>query len=134
MGTCVRDNLDDRIHNFACGDAGAKAATRSTGFQPLDLFVGCSIDLVELRPKVINQLSDLVDYAEHCVVELRLVHHSDRSPEIHPMHAVDHRARIVGVQPVSRSPDRASLTIQLIGLFAQALSGIRPGPRIGKRP
>jgi hypothetical protein len=81
------------------------AAADSSRFELLDLFVRSPVDLIELRPSVIDQLRNLIDDAGHPLVEVGLIHQCDGVPHVHGMHAINHAAGVVQIKPVSDSAD-----------------------------
>jgi hypothetical protein len=54
---------------------------------------------------VIDQLGNFVNDAGHRLVQVGLIHYGQRVAHVHAVHTVDHVARIVGVEAVSRSAD-----------------------------
>jgi hypothetical protein len=63
----------------------------------LDRFVGHPVDLIELRPGVVDELGDFIDEGGHALVEVRLIHHGEGVPHVHAVHTVDHVTGVVRI-------------------------------------
>jgi hypothetical protein len=79
------------------------------GFELLDFLIRGTVDLIELLPCVVNELSALVDRVGHrCVTVCRVVDF-ERVVHVHNVHRVDRFARILRQQLVGDSADGGRL-------------------------
>jgi hypothetical protein len=112
----------------------ANPTALSLGLETFYLLVRRPVDLIELGASVIDELGDFVDDTGHRVVKVGLIHHGQRVPHVHLVHAVDQMATVVRIKPISRPADACRNIGIRLRLLAHGVSDIGPGVGRCRRP